>query len=296
MVRVRANRFRALGAVLGLSMAAAGCSPKPHIIVGSKNTTESAILGEIAAQQIERRLGLHVERRLKLGGTLMAYQAVREAQIDVYPEYLGTAYMALLHHASFEPADAMTNEVRSELATLQQLRWMETLGFENRFAMVVLKEKAATEHVETMSEAMKQPGWKLGCGFEFLERPDGFRAFLAAYPDMQFTAAPVSMELAALYPALRKGEVNLVSGSTTDASISDPDVVVLQDDKNAFPPNPASYVARFDTLRRVPGLEMALEALSGKIGGDAMRKMNTDVDVRHRTPAQVAAEFLKTIP
>ncbi len=296
MVCFRAKGHRALGAVVAFSLAAAGCSPKPHIIVGSKNTTESAILGEIAAQQIERRLGLRVERRLQLGGTLMAYQAVREAQIDLYPEYLGTAYMTLLHHANFEPADAMTNEVRSEFATLQQLRWMTSLGFENRFAMVVLKGKAATEHLETLSEAMKQPGWKLGCGFEFLERPDGFRAFLAAYPDMQFTAAPESMELAALYPALRKGDVNVVSGSTTDASISDPGLVVLQDDKNAFPPNPASYVARFDTLRRVPGLEMALDALSGKISDDAMRNMNAEVDLRHRTPAQVAAEFLKTTP
>jgi osmoprotectant transport system permease protein len=296
MVCFWAIRHRALGAVLALSLAAAGCSPKPHIIVGSKNTTESAILGEIAAQQIERRLGFRVQRSLQLGGTLMTYQAVREAQIDLYPEYLGTAYMTLLHHASIEPVDTMTTAVRSELAAQQQLRWMNPLGFENGFAMVVRKETADAAHLQTLSDAMKQPGWKLGCGFEFLERPDGFRAFLAAYPDMQFTAAPVSMELAALYPALTKGDVNIVSGNTTDPSIASPSLVVLRDDNHAFPPNPASYVARFDTLRRLPALETALEALSGRISQEAMREMNAEVEVRHRAPAQVAAEFLKTVP
>ncbi len=286
----------AVCAALTACLVAAGCSQKPRIAVGSKNFTEQAILGEIAAQQIERRLGARVDRRLSVGGTLLAFQALRDAQIDLYPEYTGAAYVSLLHHEDFTTPEAVLDQVRAEFATSMQLRWMAPLGFDDGFAMVVTAAKARAAHLETLSDAVKQPGWTLGCGYEFLERPDGFRALLTKYPDMQFTAGPSGMELGLLYRALTQGKVSMAAGDTTDAALTDPGFVALRDDQHAFPPYQASYVVRFDTLARVPGLEAALGELSGKIPADAMRAMNAEVDRNHRPPAAVAAEFLKTIP
>lgn len=286
---------KTLGAVLIASLALGACGRTSQVVVGSKNFTEQLILGEIAAQQIERRLPqVKVKRQLNLGGTLLAHQALTNGQLDLYPEYTGTAFTSMLRHSGVTDAAAVLEQVRAEYASSLRLKWMDPLGFNDGFAMVVTGALARERGLEKLSDAeASQHPWVLGTGYEFFERPDGFRALERVYPDMAWRGSPKTMDLGLLYRALEQKQVEMAAGNTTDAALARGDFKVLRDDRNAFPPYQASLVVRYDTLDRVAGLEAALNELAGKITDAAMQKMNEEVEVKHRPAAEVAAEFLR---
>jgi osmoprotectant transport system substrate-binding protein len=265
----------------------AGCGKSGRIVVGSKNFTEQVILGEIVAQSIERRLGVEVDRKLNLGGTLLAHQALVNGQIDVYPEYTGTALTAVLKLPISRDAAGVAAQVRSEYRSRWNIEWMPPLGFNNTFAMVIAKG------YETLSQAAgRSQGWKLGVGYEFLTRPDGLPGLLKTYP-LRLDGSPRSMDLGLLYQALRQGQVDMVAGNATDGLISAMGLTVLKDDKGYFPPYEGALLVRAASLEAHPGLREALAALSGKFSTEAMRKMNYQVDGEHRSVREVAKEFLK---
>ncbi len=273
--------FALIGALL-----LGGCGKSGRIVVGSKNFTEQVILGEIVAQAIERRLGVEVDRKLNLGGTLLAHQALVNGQIDVYPEYTGTALTSVLKLPISSDAAGVAAKVRSEYQSRWKIEWLEPLGFNNTFAMVIEKGFA------TLSEAAgRSEGWKLGVGYEFLTRPDGLPGLLKTYP-LRLEGTPRSMDLGLLYQALKQGQVDMVAGSATDGLISAMGLTVLRDDKGYFPPYEAALAARASAFETHPGLREALEALSGKFSTEAMRKMNYQVDGEHRAVRDVAKEFL----
>jgi glycine betaine/choline ABC-type transport system substrate-binding protein len=278
------------------AVALAGCSgPKP-IAVGSKNFTEQLVLGEIVAQQVESRLRTKVERRFNLGGSLLAHQAMLAKEIDVYPEYTGTAYMAILKHPPVSDPALVLDRVRAEYASSYGFRWGDPLGFNNSFAMVVRGDEARREHLSTIADAESRGApWTLGVGYEFFTRPDGFDTLMKAYPGLRWTALPKTMDLGLLYRALGQKQVDMAAGNSTDGLLSALDLKALADNRNAFPPYQASIVARFDALRQHPGLEEALDALSGRIDAAAMQKMNYEVDGEHRPVRDVAADFLRGI-
>ena len=274
-----------------LALAGAACSKPKRIIVGSKNFTEQVVLGELTAQHIENRLKQPVERKLNLGGTLLSHQALLSGDIDLYPEYTGTAFTNVLKHSGLTDPAIVLERVKSEYAQLQ-LRWLDPLGFNNSFAMVLRGADARARHLETLSDAAADPaGFVLGAGYEFLQRPDGFGVLNSGY-NIRWTAAVKSMDLGLLYPALQQKQVSLVAGNMTDGLLSAADFKVLADDKHVFPPYQASIVVRERALASYPGLEAALQELTGKISDQEMRKMNYEVDVKHRPPAEVAREFL----
>jgi osmoprotectant transport system substrate-binding protein len=271
----------------------AGCSRKPAaIVVGSKNFTEQVLLGEILAQHIERRLGLAVERKLNLGGTLLAHQALTSGAIDLYPEYTGTALTAVLKRQPLkDPADVLT-QVRDAYQHQWHLNWLRPLGFNNTFAMIVRGETARNGKLTSLSQAAaRQNAWKLGVGYEFTQRPDGLAGLLKTY-NLRPAGDPVSMDLGLLYAALKSRKVDLIAASSTDGLISVLDVAVLEDDRHYFPPYECAVVVREDTLARYAGLRDALEQLSGRLSDQAMRKLNFGVDGEHRPPTQVASQFL----
>jgi osmoprotectant transport system substrate-binding protein len=273
----------------------AACSRKQRIVVASKNFTEQILLGEIIAQHIENRLRVPVERKLDLGGMLLAHQALLAKQIDLYPEYTGTAFANVVKGKGLTDPAAVLDRVRAAYAKLH-LQWLDPLGFESSFAMTVRGEDARSRRLETLSDAAADPqGFSLGCGYEFLTHPDGFPALNAKYP-IKWTAQEKTMDLGLLYRALMDRQVSMVAGNTTDGLLSKLDVKVLKDDKHAFPPYQACIVAREDTLAHFPGLPQALSELSGKFTDDAMRKMNYAVDGEHRSVRQVASEFLAQLP
>lgn len=284
-----------LSLIVLLTSGLAGCSRHGHALtVGSKNFTEQVILGEILAQHLERGLHLKVDRKLNLGGTLLAHQALLDRDLDMYPEYTGTAFTNVLKQEPISDPSVVLDRVRAQYLSLQ-LQWLDPLGFNNSFAIAVSGADARAHQFATLTDAAKYaPGFALGAGYEFMQRPDGYGTLNAAYP-IHWTASPKSMDLGLLYTALQQKLVNMIAGSTTDAMLAVQDVKVLQDDKNAFPPYQACIVVRSSTLAATPGLKESLSQLSGKISDDVMRKMNYEVDGKHRQVADVAREFLETL-
>ena len=221
-----------------------GCTKERPITVGSKNFTEQVILGEIVAQHLEHRLGRHVDRQLNLGGTLLVHQALVNGDIDLYPEYTGTALTTILKlPPTSDPAASMAL-VRAEYQTRFGVEWMDPLGFNNTFAMVIRGEDARKNKIATLSDAARySPGWSLGMGYEFQQRSDGLAGLLKTY-DLPIQGSPKTMDLGLLYKALEQRQVSMVAGNATDGQLSVLDVMVLQDDKRYFPPYDCAFVVR----------------------------------------------------
>jgi osmoprotectant transport system substrate-binding protein len=274
-----------------------GCGPRNHIVVGSKNFTEQLILGEIIAQHIEARLHQPVERKLDLGGTLLAHQALLAGDIDMYPEYTGTAFTNVMKGTGVTDPAVVLQQVRTAYASGFHLDFLDPLGFENSFAMTIRGEDARSRHLQTLSDAAADPkGFTLGAGYEFLTRPDAYGALNRAY-SIKWTAAPKSMNLGLLYQALEQKQVSMAAANTTDGLLNKLDVTVLKDDKHVFPPYQACIVVREETLAAYPTLRAILSELSGKISDTEMRNLNYAVDAQHRPARDVAKDFLqKTEP
>jgi osmoprotectant transport system substrate-binding protein len=270
---------------------ATGCSSKPRVVVASKNFTEQVLLGEIIAQWIETKAHVEVERKLNLGGTLLAHEALKQESIDLYPEYTGTALTAVLK----QPVDAdpavVLKRVRDGYQPLR-LEWLRPLGFDNTFAMVVRTDTARQDQLRTLSDAAKrsQP-WRLGVGYEFIQRPGGLSGLVRAYA-LRMEGDPVTMDLGLLYTALQSGRIAMAAASATDGRLADPAFTVLTDDRHYFPPYECAIVIRQAVMERFPQLRAALDELSGRISDVEMRRMNAAVDREHRSVADVAREFV----
>jgi osmoprotectant transport system substrate-binding protein len=269
-------------------LAAAGCGRTEHIVVGSKNFTEQVLLGELLAQQIERRVGVTVDRRLNLGGTMLAHEALTRGDIDLYPEYTGTALTAVLKQAPVTDPPAALAEVRAAYQQRWQLAWLAPFGFNDTFAMIVKQ----TAGVATLSESAARQAWRMGVGYEFQQRPDGLDGLLKTY-GLRLAAPPVTMDLGLLYAALAGGKVDMIAANSTDGLASAPDLRILEDDHRYFPPYECAVVVREQTLARYPKLRAALDELAGRIPDAEMRKLNYEVDGKHRRAADVAAEWLR---
>jgi osmoprotectant transport system substrate-binding protein len=287
-------RFAATLFTLALWVLSAACSRSNAVIVGSKNFTEQIILGEMAAQQIERKLHLPVERRLGLGGTLLAHEALRKGQIDLYPEYTGTAGLAILKQKPSNDPAAAYMQVKDLYRERFRLIWMPPLGFNDTFAMVVRTRDAEQLQRPDLSAAASR-SWRLGVGYEFLTRADGLTRLDSEYR-FKWSGSPVTMDLGLLYQALEGSQVDMVAANSTDGLLANPVYKMLEDDKKAFPPYNACFVVREDLLTGRPGVEMALTLLSNRVSDETMRNMNRQVDVNHKRVAEVVREFLAAQP
>src|ERR1700691_584843 len=287
--------MKKLACLLAL-LSALGCSRARPLTVGSKNFTEQIILGEIVAQQLERRLGGKIDRKLDLGGTLLAQQALRNGQIDLYPEYTGTALTAVLKLPPSSDPVAVLERVRTEYRKRWRLEWLHPLGFDNNLAMVVRGPGGRAQEIKPRTDAARRKqGWTLGVGYEFLQRPDGLAGLLQTY-HLPLAGAPKSMDLGLLYSALEQKQVDMAAANATDGMLSVLDVKVLRDDRHYFPPYQAAVIVRAEALAAHAGLRAALGQLSGKLSAAAMRDLNHQVDGKHRPVDDVAREWLAAIP
>ena len=292
-MRKRIRRGAAWLACAGMLLAGCGVRRKDEIVVGSKNFTESALLGEILAQQIENKTHLRVERRFYLAGSFICQQAMLAGRIDTYVEYTGTALTAILHDPIESGREAVYERVRSEYEKRFDFRVMAPLGFNNTFAMVVRGEDARRLGLRTISDAAKYaPEWRAGFGYEFSERPDGYAGLARVY-GLHFAEAPQIMDLGLLYRALLDKNVDIVAGNSTDGLLSARDLTVLEDDKHYFPPYEAVPVVREQAIALHPEVAAAIAGLAGKISDVEMRKMNYEVDGEHQDASVVAQEFLR---
>ena len=281
--------------VLATLLLLSSCSPSHgnRIVVGSKNFTESFILGELIAQQIEAHAHLKVERRFYLAGTYISQQAILAGRIDVYPEYTGTALTAILKQNAGGDKQDVYRRVKEQYENRFGLTLGPPLGFNDTFAMEIRGEDARRLNIKTLSQATAfAPQWRAGFGYEFMERPDGYRGLSATY-GLHFAEQPRIMDLGLLARALKDHQIDLAAGNTTDGLIPALDLFVLQDDRHYFPPYEAVPVIRAQTAQQHPEVAQALGELAGKISDEEMQHMNYAVDGQHRDAADVVREFLR---
>lgn len=275
----------------------AACGGPQRIVVGSKNFIESDLLAEIVAQQIERRTGLSVERRLHLGGSFVCHQAITTGAIDVYVEYTGTAFTAILKQSPIADPDSVFRFVSAEYERRFRVQWTAPFGFNNTFAILVRRADATRYHLRTISDlAAVAPRLRAGFGYEFLERQDGFQGLARTY-GLRFAQPPTSMDLGLTTRALADGKVDVIAGNSTDGQIAVLDLVQLSDDRGYFPPYQAAPLVRDAVLERHPAVAQALAELGGKISDAEMRRLNALADVQHRDIAEIARDWLaKNLP
>ena len=272
---------------------AAGCSKlERDIVIGSKNFTEQLILGELFAQVLEAACQVPVQRRFYLAGTYICQQAILAGRIDVYPEYTGTALAAVLKQDATGAPQQVYEDVKREYRQKFRLAVMPPLGFNNSFAMVMRGDDARRMGLSKLSQlAPESPSLRLGVGYEFLERQDGYRGLVRSY-DLKFAEAPRVMDLGLLYRALQNRSVDIVAGSNTDGLIAALGLTVLEDDRHYFPPYDAVPIVRPELSTNFPAAKRAFERLAGRISAEEMRAMNYAVDGQHRDAAVVVHEFL----
>jgi glycine betaine/choline ABC-type transport system substrate-binding protein len=281
-------KFALLALVAGLSACRAADRP---VRIGSKNFSESVLLAEVAAQALEHE-GLKVDRRLNLGGTFICHHAMVAGELDLYPEYTGTAFTAILGRKPVSDPALVRREVAQEYQKRWRLIWSPPLGFENTFALIVRGDDARRLGIRTISDlAPHAKNLRPGFGYEFIEREDGFKGLVRAY-DLHFARQPAEMDLGLLYPALSSGKVDLIAGNSTDGLIDAIGGVVLEDDRHYFPPYEAAFVVSGKREEKTPAVRRALDRLAGRLSAQAMRAWNRQIDRDKRSPQEVARQIL----
>jgi osmoprotectant transport system substrate-binding protein len=294
--QVRGLKYEVAVGIILLSLLLLSCAPSHsnRIVIGSKNFTESLMLGELLAQLIESRTHLKVERRFYLAGSYICQQAILAGRIDIYPEYTGTALTAILKQKVGGDRAGVYRRVKSEYETRFGLTLGPPFGFNNTFAMEIRGDDARRLKLKTLSQAAAfTPQWHAGFGYEFMERPDGYAGLAAAY-GLHFAAPPRIMDLGLLAPALKNHQIDTAAGNATDGLIPTLDLFVLEDDRHYFPPYEAVSVVRQQALQQHPELAQILSDLGGKISDQEMQKLNYALDGQHRDAQDVAREFLRS--
>jgi osmoprotectant transport system substrate-binding protein len=285
------NRRTFLSA-LALTICSGCVSRKAALTVGSKNFTEQLILGELLTQYLQSVCHMPVDGRFYLAGTYICQQAILAGRIDAYVEYTGTALAAILKQPFAGDAASVYQRVRQEYKRRFNLDVMPPLGFNNTFAMVMRGADARRLGVTTLSQL---PGMaqhmRLGVGYEFLERQDGYQGLVKTY-GLRFAETPRVMDLGLLYRALQSRSVDIVAGNNTDGLIAALGLIVLEDDKHYFPPYDAVPIVRPALSQECPQAEAAFTRLAGRITADDMRAMNYAVDGEEKDAGAVAREFL----
>jgi glycine betaine/choline ABC-type transport system substrate-binding protein len=234
------------------------------------------------------RKGIRVTRQFELGGNL-AHDGLVAGQIDIYPEYTGTAYTAILKHPPItDPAEVYARTVR-EYGDKFGLGLSPPLGFANDFAILVRGDVARKNNLKTISGAVAiSRDWQAGFGQDFMSRADGYAGFARAY-GFDFAKNPREMDLSLTYRALAAGELDIIAGNSTDGLIATLDLVQLADDRRFFPPYQAVFIMRNDVANL---LSDTMNELRDSISTEEMRRMNHEVDGNKTAPRDVAAAWL----
>jgi osmoprotectant transport system substrate-binding protein len=271
------------------STAAGGGEP---IRIGSKNFTEQFILGEMYAQLLEAN-GLTVERKLNLGATDIAHQALLNDELDLYPEYTSTGLLTVLKLPQQSDREEIFNTVKSEYEEQFQLTWLEPAPFNNTQALAMTKERAQELGITTYSDLSEKAGeLVLGGPPEFFEREDGLQALQEAYGGFEFQDTR-QLDPGLRYQALQDGQIDVVVAFGTDGQIGGFDLQLLEDDQAFYPPYQAAPVIRQDTLEANPQIAEILNELAPLLDDGTMADLNWMVDGDEKMePADVARQFL----
>ena len=281
-------------AVLCCAALFAGCGSKSKVTIGSKLYTENILLSEMVAQLIEAKTDIEVERKQALGGTSVCFPALEKGEIDMYVEYSGTMYNEILK-IEFTPdmtADTIYAKVKQDLYDVHNVTIYEPIGLNNTYALGILEEKAAALNVKSMSDlAAAAPELIFGANHLFYTRlTDGYDGMVERY-NLHFQDA-LKMDSSLLYDATAQGQVDVMVIYSTDALLKKYNMVVLEDDKQLFPPYHGTPIVKNETLKKYPALNDVLNLLAGRIDDARMQELNYQVDVEKRQVDEVAKEFL----
>jgi len=258
--------------------------------VGSKNFTEQFVLAEIYAQALEAA-GIKTEKKLNLGGTLIAHKALEEKQIDMYPEYTGTMLLAVLKLESMTDPKAVHDKVKDEYAK-KGLVVLNQANVNNTYVLVVRPEVAAKYKLETLTDLAKvAKELTLGAGPEFRDRKDGIPGLKAKY-GIEFKEDQ-QMAIGLRYNALKNDQIQVVNGYSTDGLIAAMKLKRLKDDQNLWPPYYVAPVVRKEALDANPKMADVVNRVSALLDESTMAAMNYQVDGEKMEPKDVARDFLK---
>jgi osmoprotectant transport system substrate-binding protein len=271
-------------------LASAPSGAQQPVRVGSKNFTEQFILGELYAQALEAN-GIKTEKKLNLGGTLIAHKALEEKQIDLYPEYTGTILLAVLKQESMTDPKAVYDKVKAAYAE-KGLVVLNQAPVNNTYVLVVRPDTAQKYKLETDSDLAKvSRELTLGAGPEFRDRKDGLPGLRAKY-GMEFKE-DLQLAIGLRYQALKNDQIQVVNGYSTDGMISAMKLKRLKDDRNLWPPYFIVPVVRKEALDANPKIADVLNRVSASLDDASMAEMNYKVDGEKMEPKDVARDFLK---
>ncbi|WP_350342800.1 glycine betaine ABC transporter substrate-binding protein [Proteinivorax tanatarense] len=264
----------------------------PDVVIGGKNFTEQDILVFMMEAVIEEHTDLEVQTRPFLGGTDVVAQAIERGDLDIYPEYTGTALINILEMETITDPQEVYDTVSEIYADEKNLIWLEPLGFNNTYALSMRRDHAEELNIETISDlAEYAPDLTLAATHEFLERPDGYAGVQEAY-NLEFGDIR-GLDPGLTYAAVRDGEGDVNDAFSTDGRIVAFDLKSLDDDRNFFPPYYPAPIVRQDTLEQHPELEDALNKLGGSLDDTTMSELNARVDLEGEDPRDVAREYLR---
>ena len=291
--KIRAVLVGVMLAVFATALISCGRSADRQgvIRIGTKNFTEQLILGELMLQLIEAHTNLETERKFNLGGTMICHGALASGEIDLYPEYTGTALTAILNQPVIAVPDSAFRVVAEAYRKEFACEWLGPFGFNNTYAITV-RRKDAGERSWTAIGDLEATAAELQAGFtaEFVERPDGYPGLEKAYGFAFGTVRDLDPGL--MYQAVAQGAVDVICAFATDGRIPAYDLLPLRDDRHFFPPYYAAPVVRTQALKAHPELGRALAPLAGALDDSTMQRLNYAVDEAQREPAAVAREFL----
>ena len=286
------SRFLLRTVVTGLAALtlATAAQAQSAVRVGSKNFTEQFVLGELYAQALEAA-GIKVEKKLNLGGTLIAHKALEEKQIDLYPEYTGTMLLAVLKAEVMTDPKAVYDKVKAEYAA-KGLVLLDQANVNNTYVLVVKPELAAKHKLETLSDVARvAKELTLGAGPEFRDRKDGLPGLKAKY-GIEFKNDQ-QMAIGLRYNALKNDQIHIVNGYSTDGMIAALKLKRLKDDKALWPPYYIAPVVRKEALDANPKIAEVVNRVSALLDETSMAAMNYQVDGEKLEPRDVARDFLK---
>jgi osmoprotectant transport system substrate-binding protein len=270
----------------------------PTIVVGSKNFTEQYILGNMYAQALEAN-GFNAETKLDLGSEQIADKALQDGQIDLYPEYTGTALVAIVpfkgNPASLNSPQATYDAAKKLYAKRSPADTMLTPApFNNTYGIFVRKSVAEDENLTNMEQLSKASKNLTFISYsEFQNRSDGYPNVKKNYPAFDFKQIEIVNQLGLRYSGLQNGDGDVGVGFTTDGQLTSPQLVVMKDPKSIWPFYYPAPVVRSDVLKKYPKIKGVLNEVSASLDVEKMRKLNAQVDLDQEDPEDVAAEYLE---
>ena len=266
-----------------------GSGSKPIIKVGSKNFTESLVLGELYADALEHA-GYKVDRKLNLGDAVV-HTSLVNGDIDLYPEYTGTGLLSILKEAPIYDSKAVYDEVSAKYKDKFKLIWLDPSAANDSQGLVITKKASDQYNIHTISDLQKNASKiRFASQGEFDKRSDGLPALIKAYGPFNFKDEKL-YDNGLKYDVLKNDKADLAVAYTTEGQLSDSQFVVLEDDKHVWPPYNVAPVVRQDILDKNPDIKDILNKVTAKLDNKTLIKLNAEVDIDKKEYKTVAKEF-----